>query len=286
MPPVYVTVHLLLTLVAARIAWCLPAGSRKGRWLGAGLLAVVAGGLALERRTDWAWSAMCAGWPDLVFFTNLSLEGTAVLLAVLWRQAVERGGRQRAAVLTPLMLGAALWSYAWYFAPLPPGLAGTVDQTGYCRQTTDDSCSAAAAVMVLHAHSINATEREMAALCLTRDRHGTTPLGLYRGLALKSRPHGLRPVLVRAGSVAGLSALGSPGVVSIGLDAGAPAAMASRLEEYGWQRGVRHAVVIMGADPKGYWLDVADPSYGRERWPNADPAELRSLWDGMVLVLR
>jgi hypothetical protein len=102
----------------------------------------------------------------------------------------------------------------------------------------------------------------MAALCLTRTGHGTTPLGLYRGLALKSQSSGLHPVLVRAGSAAGLAALGSPGVVSIGLDANAPTAIATRLEEYGWQRGVRHAVVIMGADPQGAWIDVADPSYG------------------------
>jgi hypothetical protein len=140
--------------------------------------------------------------------------------------------------------------------------------------------------MVLHAHGILATEREMAALCLTRAGHGTTPLGTFRGLALKCRSHGLRPVLVHARDVRGLAALGSPGIVSIGLSSRAPEAVARRLEEYGWQRDVRHAVVIQGADPNGAWIDVADPSYGRERWPNTDPEELRNLWDGLALVLR
>lgn len=284
MPPLYLAVHLLLTLAVAGLACALP--KRLAWLLAAGLLALVIGGLAVERRTDWAWSAMRLGWPDLVFFTNLSLEGAAVLLVGLWRQASDTGSRGRAGLLTPVMLGAALWSYGWYFAPVPAGLSGTVDRTGYCRQSTDDSCSAAAATMVLHAHGIPATEAEMAALCLTRAGHGTTPLGLFRGLALKARASGLRPELVRANTAAGLHALAGPGVVSIGLDARTPAAMAERLQEYGWQRGVRHAVVVMGADAGGNWIDVADPSYGRERWPTRDPRELRYLWDGLALVLR
>jgi len=286
MPPIYLAVHLLLTLAIVSVTHSLPARSRIGRLLGIGLLTVVVGGLVLERQTDWAWAAMGLGWPDLVFFTNLSLEGAAFLLTLLWRQASERGARSRAVPLSALALGGALWSYGWYFAPTPASLSGTVDDTGYCRQTTADSCSAAAAAMVLHAHGIQTTEAEMAALCLTRTGHGTTPLGLFRGLALKSAKHGLRPELVRAGNAGGLAMLQSPGVVSIGMGASLPAATVSRLEEFGWQPGVRHAVVVMNADPKGAWIDVADPSYGRERWPTGDPAELRSLWDGMVLILR
>lgn len=286
MPPFYIAVHLVLTLVVAGIAGTLPWRARLGRLLAVGLLVLVIGGLVMERRTDWAWSAMRLGWPDLVFFTNLSLEGAALLLVVMWRQSAEAGARWRAGVLTPVLLGAALWSYSWYFAPVPAGLSGRVDRTGYCLQSSDDSCSAAAAAMILHAHGIRATEAEMATLCLTRAGHGTTPLGLFRGLALKARAVGLKPELVRASTAAGLHGLAGPGVVSVGLDARTPAEMAKRLEEFGWQRGVRHAVVVMGADSEGNWIDVADPSYGRERWPTRDPRELRYLWDGLALVLR
>lgn len=286
MLPLYVAVHLLLALSVAGMVWKLPVRSRMRQLLVASVLALVVGGLTLERRTDWAWSAMRLGWPDLVFFTNLSLEGVAVLLALLWRQNSKPGASGRAAVLSLAALGVALWSYGWYFTPTPAGLSGTVDRAGYCRQTSEDSCSAAAAAMVLHAHGIAATEAEMAALCLTRAGHGTTPLGLFRGLSLKCRPHGLRPALVRASSVARLHDLKGSGVISVGLDVFAPAATARKLEEYGWQRGVRHAVVVLAADPAGNWIEIADPSYGRERWPTRDPAELRSLWDGLVLVLR
>ena len=71
----------------------------------------------------------------------------------------ERGG---AWGCSPPLLSWWLWSYAWYFAPLPPGLPGRVDDTGYCRRTTDDSCSAAAATMLIHHHGIPAEEAAMA----------------------------------------------------------------------------------------------------------------------------
>lgn len=56
--------------------------------------------------------------------------------------------------------------------------------------------------------------------------------------------------------------------------------------EYGWKRGVKHAVVFLNADPKGAWIEVADPSYGKERWPTRDARELRGIWDGLALTLR
>ncbi|MGV3721289.1 MAG: hypothetical protein ACO1SX_10315 [Actinomycetota bacterium] len=286
MPVGYLIAHLL---TAGAVAWGavrLPARSRLARALGVSLLGLVAAGFAIERRSDWAWSAMGLGIPDLVFFTNLTLQGVAALCALMWREAADRNSRVRAAVLTPALLGAALWSYAWYFAPLPSGLHGKVNESGYCVQTSDYSCSAAAAAMLLHAHGIPADEAEMASLCVTRAGYGTSPLGLYRGLAVKCRSRGLRPKLTRPGTSAGVGALGRPSIVSIGLELNAPAKVAEKMAEYGWQRGVKHAVVFLKADPHGAWIDVADPSFGHERWPTRDARELRSIWDGLALALR
>jgi hypothetical protein len=39
---------------------------------------------------------------------------------------------------------------------------------------------------------------------------------------------------------------------------------------------------MLSAEPKQGTFDVADPSYGRERWPAAD---LTPIWDGRLLVL-
>jgi hypothetical protein len=52
-----------------------------------------------------------------------------------------------------------------------------------CLQTTPHTCSAAAAATILHQLGIEATEQEMAVLCLTR--RGTTWLGLYHGLSVR-----------------------------------------------------------------------------------------------------
>jgi len=276
-------------ILVGAIAWGaarIPLGSRAAKGLGLVLLAVVAGGFTLERRSEWSWSAMRLGIPDLVFYTNLSLEGVAALLVLMWRQAADRASKVRALLLSPVVLGASLWSYAWFFAPLPADLRGEVNRNGYCAQTSDFSCSAAAAAMLLHANGIPATEAEMAALCITRTGYGTSPLGLYRGLALKCRGHGLRPVLRRPGTSAGVSALGGPSIVSVGLEHNASQEVREKMDAFGWQPGVKHAVVFLAADPQGAWIDVADPSYGKERWPTRDAEELRSIWDGLALVLR
>jgi hypothetical protein len=68
----------------------------------------------------------------------------------------------------------------------------------------------------------------------------------------------------------------------VGLPPVTPPAVVQRMEQYGWQPGVRHAVVVLEADPAGAWLEIADPSYGRERWPTQD---LDVLWDGRALHL-
>ena len=285
MPPGYVVLHLSLTVLAVAVALRLPGRSAAGRLLGWGLLLLVVGGMLVERVSDFAWAAMRPGWPDLVYFTNFTLPGVAVLLVVMWRRAPDAGARGRALLLTPAALGAALWSYAWYFLPVPAGLAGRADATGYCAQTSDDSCSAAAAVMLLHAHGIPASEAEMARLCLTRAGQGTTPLGLYRGLALKARKRGMVAALITARTASGRPALTTPAIVSIGLSRLAPQPVVARLAEFGWQPGPRHAVLFQQVKPTDDAIPVADPSYGRERWPVRDPEDLRWLWDGMALIL-
>src|SRR5687768_899166 len=147
MPPQYILIHLTLAVLAGAGALLWRGRPGAGRVL-AGLLVLAWGvGFAVERRTDWAWSLRLLAWPDAVVLTNLPLAAAALLLGALWRQSTGRAAKLRAAALTPLALSAALWSYEWYFAPVPPDLRGTVDRRGYCAQTTEDSCSAAAGVM-------------------------------------------------------------------------------------------------------------------------------------------
>jgi hypothetical protein len=246
-------------------------------------LGIVIAGYAVERRPDWAWGSMAWGIRDLVFLCNLSLEGVAVLLVLLWRSMRATGGRfanVRAAALSLPLLGGSLWSYSWMFAPLPD-VHGEVDKTGFLEQTSDDSCSDAAAAMLLYKYHIPATELEMAKLCITRAGQGTPSTGLFRGLAIKAAPYGLRPqlVILRPGE---FHKLGKPAIIAVGLKPGTPQKIAALMAERGWRPGVRHAVAVLGAAKDGNWLDVADPTFGREKWPIGD---MEYIWDDRALVL-
>ncbi|MBI2300992.1 MAG: hypothetical protein HYU66_18935 [Armatimonadetes bacterium] len=282
MPPLYIGLHLAaatLCLLAVRRSAGRPPLRNA---LGVAALAVVLLGFLTERSPDLVLRALPALAPHLVYLVNVALEGAAVLAALVWLGAPAGSSRVRPAALAVAVVSLALWSYAWYFQPLPPDLNGQVDATGLCRQTTDDSCTAAAAATLLHHYGIIAGEREMAGLCLTRDRTGTSRLGLFRGLAVRAGKHGLRPHIVEPGRPERLFALGQPALLTIGLKPGLPRDVAARLERCGWSVGSWHTVVLLGSDEHGQWLDIADPSYGREHWPIAD---LAYIWDGSAVVL-
>ncbi|MHC4606410.1 MAG: cysteine peptidase family C39 domain-containing protein [Planctomycetota bacterium] len=76
---------------------------------------------------------------------------------------------------------------AWADVRPHPPLTGTVNEAGFCAQTSAYSCGAASAAMFLHLHGIETTEDEMARLCVTRSGYlgGTTEAGVLRGLRRK-----------------------------------------------------------------------------------------------------
>jgi hypothetical protein len=282
MPP-----HCALLHLAAAAAIFYGVSRPKGRVLRlllatAVLAAAIVGGF-VERRADLAWAAMELGLRDLVFFTNLSLEAAAVLLGLMWRSAVDPPAKRRAIVLSAGLAAAASASYGWFVAPLPAGMAGAPDDTGFCAQTSDDSCSAAAAAMLLHRAGIRATEQEMARLCLTRAGFGTPPLGLARGLAIRAANRGLAPELVTFRSPMELAAFDSWCIIGIGIEPGQPREVVERLQGYGWRPGRRHTILVRGGNRSEGWIEVADPSYGIERWPLQD---LEKIWNGKALTLR
>jgi hypothetical protein len=281
MPLVYIALHLLLSAGCLLLMLYLRPGSRAGLLFCLGVLALVVFGFVLERRLDWGFAVMRRTTPDLPYLTNLSLEGAMALLGLLWQKARENNAGKRAVVLSLPLLAGVLWSYAWYFAPVPSGLTGQADASGYCRQSSEESCSAAAAVMLLHHKGIATTEAEMASLCLTRSRWGTPTLGLCRGLLLKSALYGLQTRLIHT-TPEQLSHLGSPCIISVGLSQTASQEVVEKMSEFGWEPGRYHAVVVLSGDAGGQWFDVADPSYGREKWP---AEHLKALWNGTALIL-
>lgn len=169
------------------------------------------------------------------------------------RRWLSAGGLQCAAFVTVIvpLLGSA------------PRCEDQWDQTGICFQTTPQTCSAASAATLLKMHGIEATEQEMAELCLTR--HGTNWMGLYRGL--KKKTAGTEwDVEVSACSANELQTLCRPAILSVGMP---PTDDLDRRvqAEFGWTPGVRHSIVLLSFTNDDL-VEIAEPTLGvgRERW--------------------
>jgi hypothetical protein len=220
----------------------------------------------------------------LLPFSNVIVLGdwlppaVALLAGLAWRRVPGRALR-KAALVVPLVALCGVRSYGRIFGEPPP--LEDRWKAGVCRQTSHASCSAAAAATLLRAHGIDATEAEMARLCLTR-RAGTTMHGLYRGLALKTRGTPWRAEAFR-GDVDALRRDGRRAILSVRLDPGG--GVDERYERlWGWTPGVSHTVVFLGFRSDGK-TDVGDPAVGREHWRVED---VRVLWhgDGVRLTAR
>lgn len=151
---------------------------------------------------------------------------------------------------------------------------------GVCLQTTYSTCGPAALTTLLKLHGVETTEGRMAELCLTSS-NGTHLTGLYRGLVLQA-PAG---TTVKAESM-GVDELSAsperlPAVVSLMLTREMDRAEPRYAENWGWDIGVMHSVVLLAFQDDGHVL-VADPGAGPERWLERG---LRELWTGEVLYL-
>jgi hypothetical protein len=132
----------------------------------------------------------------------------------------------------------------------------------------------------LHANGIEASEREMADLCLTRSA-GTSAAGIYRGLKLKTAGHPLRVEAFHC-DISGLRKMSqTPLLLTVELRRGDHADKRYE-QDWGWTPGVAHTVVLFRFLPNDR-IEIGDPDVGREMW-NDDA--LAVLWhgDGMRLI--
>jgi len=292
MPWPYALLHGVVAGVLGGVAFLAGRGRpRVARAIAAGILAAGVPLQALLAAHPWAL-ARATGWADVVFFAEAWLHLAAVLLAAgVQAQPAERPGvRRRTAALGAVAVGLAAATLPWR-APADLGLgAGFVDPDGVVRQSLHTTCAPAAAATLVRALAVDprATERDLAAHCLTDLRLGTSELGLYRGLRLAAPD---REVEVLKLDLAGLRALGRPALLVVRLErtrARDPALFATLRDECGWIEDVPHAVVWFGAAPArageatGYAV-IGDPSAGLERW-RFD--HLAALWTGVALTVR
>jgi hypothetical protein len=219
----------------------------------------------------------------LIPFSGVPVLGNAFLALVVgilaglaWRVIPGHAGRRT--VLIATLLGATLVRSVGPVLGHPPAGLWNRWRHSVAIQTSPATCSPAAAATLLREHGIAATESEMAELCLTTTR-GTTALGLYRGLKLKTagsawdvEPFQLDP--------AGLRKLDGPAVLNVRLDR-TPGVDPRYERLWGWTPGVSHTVVFLGFAHDGK-VNIGDPAVGREQWFEGD---LRVLWHGEGLRL-
>lgn len=143
-------------------------------------------------------------------------------------------------------------------------------------QTTDSTCSAAAAASLLRLYGINATEAEMARLCLTR--RGTHWLGVYRGLKLMTRQTPWDVAAQPFSEQAVMSLGNSPALLSINTST----SLIGRDEYSGFRPDTGHSVVILDGSSSEMLVFDPAPQYGIEFW---NKELLLSVSDGVILRL-
>lgn len=120
------------------------------------------------------------------------------LLGAGVREMSTPGARRGVAVFSAILFLVGV-QRLWVTARFDPATVhGVVERDGVCMQSTEYTCGAASAVMLLHQLGVSSTERELAELCWTNGLTGTDELGVCMGLRQKLAGTPWRPNLVRS----------------------------------------------------------------------------------------
>jgi hypothetical protein len=270
---------LAATAQAVLCASLFALGRRAGRGAGRRVaMVVVASCCVLLVTYGWLRDSFALAWAvpvsSAVVLANFSLPVVAFLAGYGTR--VLPGGPGRRGVLLSLLVAVAVWKAGEPFAGERPVLRDTW-VAGVCMQSTEESCSAAAAATLLAGAGIAATERETADLALTTTR-GTTTLGVYRALSLKTAGTDRRVRVLLTRDVGELrAAVAADGPVLLRAGLGRWQRVDPRYtQQWGWTPGGFHSVLVTGFGP-GDKVWVIDPKIGREAW---DLEALHTLWHG------
>ncbi|MFO1095535.1 MAG: hypothetical protein U0992_19865 [Planctomycetaceae bacterium] len=277
MTDIYCGMSLMLMLAAACFVWT----RRAVR--GLPLLACDLLGLfivaAICAHIRWLWDdirlAQWLPYSNLIVISNWYVPLAGVLAGLAWRRIEQSPPRRWAAVL--MLLGASLYATIQPVWGVPPHCEAVWEQTSRGRcfyQTTQSTCSAAAAATMLSQYGIPADEQEMAELCLTRT--GTTWKGLFRGLVLKTAATQWNVEAFRSESGDSLKDAEGPLVLCARLPGDHPDARAYQ-REWGWIPDTSHTVVMLNSPRPGEFI-VHDPVAGIEIWTDED---VRALWTGV-----
>jgi len=258
MADLFVAFGMMVALAAVLFALALRAGKRLSLILVLGALG--AGGLHFFLLHD---NPLLARWfpvSNIVVLGNCVPLIAAVLAALVWRH-LRLPSAVRAGLAAALVLLSFDYAAGRLFSTVAVPGGRWRDDT--CLQSTEYTCAPAAASTLLHTYGIEATEQEMAGLCLTNGR-GTSNLGLYRGLCLKTRGHSYTPTIVCGPPEGSVADMPTPALLAVKLSMARMAELGCRWV-YRCPPGIEHAIVLLGRDEDGQAI-VADPLMGRLRW--------------------
>lgn len=250
------------------------------------LAGVTVVGIAIYARWIWEQTFMARLFPfsNLIILSNWFPIAAGFLAGLVWQRIQDkpehipgigtfRGLPRR--IFAAVVL--ALAGVSTLVAPLlghPPECGNEWDGD-LCYQTSQATCSAAAAATLLQFYGVYASEGEMAELCLTR--RGTNWKGLYRGLKLKLEPQG-RPIEAIDLSIDQLQEqFTDPCILQCELKIESEETTRA-YQLHGWVPGQPHSVVLV--DIHGGLFQVFDPSAGMEIWPRD---AMETLWHGQIL---
>jgi hypothetical protein len=224
-----------------------------------GFVVHVQGRIALARVLPFSNLIVVSNWQPLL---------VSALAGLIWRRLPRQFWRR--SIVTVALVGACLTSVYSPILAAPPTLQDRWDGD-VCLQTSQASCTPAAAATLLSAHGIQATEQELALLCFTSNQ-GTNMLGLYRGLKLKTAGTAWDVYMFDHATIDDLRGAG-PAILSVELR---DQRLERHVQTWGWIPGVPHSVVFLGFIDETKVM-IGDPSTGREVWTLDD---LRLLWHG------
>jgi predicted double-glycine peptidase len=248
----------IFAIAATRIGW--NAGAWPKKWatlLAAGFCLGLVAGAAMSWRLEWMPEFLIRPTTAMLqgsWFAPLALG----LFFIAARQSVardEKEGRKTRTVALFKVLSAVVLAIStiglidrldWYSGVSADMSAeGKIDSDGVVRQTTGYTCGPAACATLLRMVGAdpNASERQLAPLCITRRWDGATLLGMAAGVKSVAGPGGWHVKLARADWDA-LNRMKMPVLTSVKIN-----------------DATGHAVVITGVDSeKG--VRIADPISG------------------------
>ncbi|MHC4643066.1 MAG: cysteine peptidase family C39 domain-containing protein [Planctomycetota bacterium] len=210
---------------------------------------------------------------NTIFYGKWLLIISGFAAGVLTRVSSVRMWR-RAVLVLALLAASSMDLFCYFIYPRPEG--GNVTAKWLSIQTTESTCSAAAAASLLRIYGIEVSEKEMIRACLSTIK-GTPWQGVWRGVNLYAHPN-YKAVLVRGIDRENIE---FPILISAEFNSNSEE-HTKYVSRWGWKPGTPHSVVLFERTENGY-LTVGDPAIGIERW---DDEALEVLWDGQGIVLR